>query len=283
MSRIVYVNGRYVPHRSAVVHVEDRGYQFADAVYEVLAVSGGRPRHVASHMARLSRSLAELRMDWPVPAHVLPLIVEQVRRRNRVTDGLVYIQVSRGVAHRNHLFPADALSSLVVECWRQPPPSQAIVERGLAVVSRPDERWGRVDIKTVGLLANVMAKQSAKEAGAAEAWLVDGRGFVTEGSATNAFIVTADGTLVTHPADRHILGGVSRSNVLALAAAAGLKVEERPFTLGEALHAAEAFASGTTLTVMPVTSIDGHKVGTGAPGPVSLRLRALYQELRNQS
>jgi D-alanine transaminase len=234
-------------------------------------------------MARLTRSLAELRMDWPVAAGVLPLIVEQVRRRNRVMDGLVYIQVSRGVAHRNHLFPADALSSLVVECWRQAPPSQAIVERGLAVVSRPDERWGRVDIKTVGLLANVMAKQSAKEAGAAESWLVDQRGFVTEGSATNAFIVAADGTLITHPADRHILGGVSRSNVLALARAAGITVEERPFTLGEALHAAEAFASGTTLTVMPVTSIDGHKVGTGAPGPVSLRLRALYQELRNQS
>lgn len=280
MPRISYVNGRYVPHDEAVVHVEDRGYQFADAVYEVLPVAGGRLCHLDQHLERLGRSLAALSIDWPVAPRALPAILRQVVRRNLVTDGVVYLQASRGVARRNHVFPADAVSSLVVSAWPAKGPSAAQVEQGIAVAFRPDERWKRPDIKTVGLLPNALARQQAKEQGAYEAWLVDERGVVTEGAATNAYIVTASGELVTHPADRHILGGVTRCNVLAAARQAGMTVAERPFTPDEARSAREAFISGTTVMVLPVTRIDGAPVGDGRPGPLTLRLRRMIQELR---
>jgi D-alanine transaminase len=278
--RVAYVNGRYVPYSEAVVHVDDRGYQFADAVYEVLAVKAGRPYHLDQHLQRLGRSLAALAIDWPVSTGVLATIIRRVLRLNLMGDGCAYIQVSRGVAHRNHLFPADAVSSLVVTAWHQPEVAEATAEKGVVVVTAPDQRWKRPDIKSVGLLANALARQAAKEAGAVEAWLIDDRGFVTEGAATNAFIVDGDGRVVTHPEDGHILGGVTRSNVLRLAQEAGIPLIERPFTRDEALAAAEAFHTGTTLMAMPVVRIDGTPIGNGQPGPVSLRLRALYRAMR---
>ena len=281
MPRVSYVNGLYVPHAEAAVHIEDRGYQFADAVYEVMAVAAGRARHVEQHLDRLGRSLAAVEIGWPVPRRVLPLIVAEVVRRNLVGDGIVYLQIGRGVAKRNHLFPADAVPSLVVTARRQSGPSAATVERGVTVVTRPDQRWGRVDIKTIGLLANVLARQSAKQSGAYETWLVDANGQVTEGAATNAFIVAADGTLLAQPAGPTILGGVTRANVLELARRNGIAVAERAFTADEAKAAAEAFLSGTTVMVLPVIAIDGAAIGDGRPGPVTRRLRTLYQELRN--
>lgn len=282
MPRITYVNGRYVPHREAAVHVEDRGHQFADAVYEVLPVAGGRLHHLEQHLDRLGRSLGALAIAWPLQRRVLPLILARVVRLNRVTDGLVYLQVSRGVAPRNHYFPADTAPSLVVSAWSHKGPSAEQVEKGVAVATRPDQRWKHPDIKTVGLLPNLLARQSAKEAGAYEAWLVNERGFVTEGSATNAFIIAKDGALLTHPADSAVLGGVTRSNVLALARDLGLEVGERAFSVDEVQAAREAFLSGTTVTVLPVTRIDGKAVGDGHPGPMTVKLRALYQELRSK-
>lgn len=280
MPRISYVNGRYVPHSQAAIHVEDRGLQFADAVYEVLAVVDGRVAHVHSHLDRLERSLAALAIAWPVSRAVLPVILAEIVRRNRLAQGVVYLQISRGIAHRNHVFPLDAIPTLVISAWPHSGPSERQVEEGVAVVTRPDQRWKRPDIKTVGLLANVLARQSAKEAGAFEAWLVDEKGAVTEGAATSAFIVAADGAILTHPADSAILPGVTRSNVLRLAREAGYEVGERPFTLAEAKAAREAFLTGTTVTVLPVTRIDGAPVGDGRPGAVTRHLRALYQEFR---
>ncbi|HTH16263.1 MAG TPA: D-amino-acid transaminase [Magnetospirillum sp.] len=280
MARVTYVNGRYQLHDQAMVHVEDRGHQFADAVYEVVPVNHGRIHHLEQHLDRLGRSLAALSIGWPVSRRVMAQIIARIADVNRVVDGLVYLQISRGTAPRNHLFPANARPGLVVSAWSVRGPSANAVEQGVAVLTRPDLRWKRPDIKTVGLLPNLLARQSAKEEGGYEAWLVNEQGFVTEGSATNAFIVAADGTLRTHPADGSILAGITRANALELACQEGLAVEERPFTVAEALAAREAFLTGTTLMALPVTSIDGHKVGDGRPGPVAIRLRTLYQELR---
>lgn len=280
MARITYVNGRYQLHSQASVHVEDRGYQFADAVYEVVPVAHGRVHHLDQHLDRLDRSLAALAISWPVGRRVLAQICARIATVNRVVDGLVYIQISRGVARRNHLFPAAVQPSLVVSAWGVKGPGAAAVEQGVAVLTRPEQRWKRPDIKTVGLLPNLLARQSAKDEGAYEAWLVDDQGHVTEGSATNAFIVDARGCLRTHPADGSVLGGITRANVLELARRERLAVEERAFTVAEALAAREAFITGTTLMVLPVTRIDDRKVGEGMPGPITRRLRALYQELR---
>lgn len=282
MPRISYVNGLYVPLRDAALPIEDRGCQFADAVYEVLPVAGGRVCHLEQHLDRLGRSLAALSIAWPVSRRVMPVILGEVARRNRLTDGVLYLQVSRGAAHRSHPFPAGIPSSLVVYGWPQKGPSAAMLAEGVAVITRPDERWRRPDIKTVGLLANVLARQAAKEAGAYEAWLVNGEGQVTEGSATNAFIVDAEGRIVTHPTDSHILGGVTRSNLLDLARRAGMALAERPFTVAEASAAREAFLSSSTVMLLPVVRIDGRPVGDGRPGPVAARLRALYQEMRGR-
>lgn len=263
-----------------MVHVDDRGHHFADAVYEVLPVVGGRLCHLNQHLDRLERSLAALAISWPVSRRVLPLILREVVRRNRLHDGLVYIQASRGVAQRYHPFPIDTPSSLVVSAWTHAGPAPAMVELGVKGVSQADLRWRRPDIKATALLPNVLARQSAREAGAFEAILVNERGFVTEGSATNIFIVGPDGALLTHPADNAVLAGVTRANVLALAREIGLEVGERPFTLGELLRAREVFLTGTTMMVMPVVQVDDHTIGDGHPGPVTRRLRSLYQELR---
>jgi D-alanine transaminase len=279
MSRIAYVNGRYLPYAKAAVHAEDRGFQFADAVYEVIAVNDGRLVDAEGHMDRLERSLDELRIMRPMSRAALTAVLMETIRRNHVRAGSIYLQVSRGAARREFPFPAGVRPT-VVAIARQldVAKSDANAAKGVAVITRPDIRWGRCDIKTVGLLPAALAKQAAKEAGAYEAWLVDRDGFVTEGSSSNAWIVTADNVLVTRPLSNAILGGITRNAVRELARREGLRFEERPFTVAEALAAREAFVTSTTSYVMPVTSLDGRPVGNGGPGVVAARLRGIYAD-----
>lgn len=278
MSRIAYVNGAYVPHRRAAVHIEDRGYQFADGVYEVVGVVGGRLIDEGLHLDRLQRSLGELSLVAPMSRAALRFVMAEVLRRNRLRDGMLYMQITRGVAPRDHAFPVNVKPAVVVTARRIKPADPKLVARGVDVVTLPDLRWKRCDIKTVSLLPNVLAKQTAKKQGAYEAWLVDDAGFITEGTATNAWIVTAKGVLVTHTPDESILNGVTRRAVLRLARAEGLRIEERRFSLKEARAAREAFLTSTTNYVMPVARIDGKPVGQGEPGPFSRRLREQYIE-----
>jgi D-alanine transaminase len=276
MSRIAFVNGRYLRHAAAAVHIEDRGYQLADGVYEVCEVRGGELIDEERHLERLKRSLGELRIAAPVPGSALRVIMREVARRNRVVDGLVYVQVTRGVAPREHAFPVEPVApTLVVTAKSISLDSRdARAAKGVAVVTTPETRWARVDIKTIGLLANVLAKQQAHEAGAFEAWFVDRDGFVTEGSSSNAWIVTGKGAVVTRPADTAILRGVTRMALIDVLAHEGLRFEERAFSLKEARGAREAFLTSATTAVTPIVSIDGRAVGDGKPGPVALALRA---------
>ena len=281
MSRIAYVNGLYVPHAQASVHIEDRGYQFADGVYEVCEVRGGRMVDERRHMERLVRSLSEIRIPLPMPLSALGIILRETIRRNRVRDGFVYLQVTRGVARRDHYFPDPATPPSLVVTARanDPAKGEAQAGQGIAVITLPDNRWERVDIKTIGLLPNVLAKQAAKEAGAREAWFVDDEGRVTEGGSTNAWIVTRDGRLVTRQADAGILRGITRTVMMEVAQALQLRVEERAFTVAEALDAREAFVTSATNFAMPVVRIDGQPVGDGAPGPVTRALREHFHQL----
>jgi D-alanine transaminase len=281
MSRIAYVNGRYVPHADAAVHIEDRGYQFADGVYEVCEVFAGRLVDVTRHLARLSRSLSELSIRAPMSDAAMRLVMREVVRRNRVHDGMVYIQVTRGVARRDHVFPGDDVAPAVVMTARAADFAKAdrAAADGVGVITVPENRWDRVDIKTVGLLPNVLAKQQAKEQGAREAWFVTPDGLVTEGGSTNAWIVTAEGRLVTRPTTRGILAGITRQVVCDLAARDGLALEERGFSVDEAKAAREAFITAATTLVMPVVRIDGAKVGDGRPGPLTLALRRHFHEV----
>ncbi|MFS2317630.1 D-amino-acid transaminase [Maricaulis sp. D1M11] len=284
MTRFAYVNGRFVPHQHASVHVEDRGYQFADAVYEVWSVSEGQLRDARGHFARLWRSLDALAIRHPLKEASLRLIIGELLRRNRVRDGLVYLQISRGVARRDHLFPhPDTPPSLVLTCKRvDPRKGDAVAETGISVISHPDQRWDRCDIKTVNLLPNVLAKQAGREAGAGEVWLTQPDGHVTEATSSNAWIVTAEGELVTHPATSDILGGITRASLIEIARERGIVVHERAFTLDEAKRAREAFVTSATRYVTPVTQIDGTVIGNGMPGSVALALRDAYlsRELR---
>lgn len=275
MSRIAYVNGRYVPHREAQVHVEDRGYQFADGVYEVCEVRGGRLVDERRHMLRLERSLRELRIEWPMPLNALSVVLRETVRRNRVRDGIVYLQITRGVAPRDHAFPKPGTRPGMVVTARSHDSerNERVASEGIAVITVPENRWPRVDIKSVSLLPNVLAKQSAREAGAKEAWFVDSAGLVTEGSSTNAWIVTAAGKVVTRPADEGILRGITRTVLLDVLAAHGLELDERPFSVEEAYSAREAFITSASQIVMPVISIDGRPVANGAPGLLSAALR----------
>ena len=277
MPRIAYVNGRYVPHREAAVHIEDRGYQFADGVYEVCEVARGHIVDVTRHLDRLDRSLRELRIDQPMSRKALEIVLREVVNRNRVVDGLVYVQVTRGVAGRDFLFPADTKPSLVMTAKKVDPAlAQRRAEGGIKVITVPENRWDRVDIKSVGLLPNVLAKQKAKEAGAQEAWFVDADGKVKEGGSSNAWIVTADGVMVTRPADHGILRGITRTTLFDVARKLGLTIEERGFSLDEAKAAREAFLSSATTIAMPVVEIDGAPVANGHPGSVVLSLRAAF-------
>lgn len=281
MPRIAYVNGRYVPHADAAVHIEDRGYQFADGVYEVCEVTRGYIIDMTRHLNRLDRSLSELRIDWPLARKALEFVMGEVIRRNHVRDGLVYLQVTRGVAPRDHLFPAGSVRpALVVTAKRIDPALMAKrAETGLKVITVPENRWERVDIKTVGLLPNVLARQQAKEAGAQEAWFVDPDGTVKEGAATNAWIVTRDGALVTRPADHGILRGITRTTVFDVARKLGLTIEERGFSVAEAKAAREAFLTSASTVVMPIVAIDGAPVANGHPGSVTLSLRQAFFDI----
>jgi D-alanine transaminase len=278
MSRWAYVNGRFQPHGEAVVHVEDRGYQFADAVYEVWAVIGGKLADFEGHMTRLGRSLDELRIEHPMTRASLLNVLRETVRRNRVKFGLCYIQVSRGVARRDHPFPDPAVApSVVITCKPLDRVAmEAKARKGVAVVTQPDIRWGRCDIKTVCLLPNILAKQAARERGAAEAWLVDDMGMVTEGSSTNAWIVDKDGNLRTRDTQANILRGITRGNLLSVATDAGVAVLEQAFTVDEAKQAKEAFFTAASAFLTPVVSIDGAEIGDGKPGPLTTRLRELY-------
>lgn len=280
MSRIAFVNGRYLPMREARVPIEDRGYQFADGIYEVCEVRGGRLIDERPHMARLQRSLSELRINQPVSMAAIAIIVREVVRRNRILDGVAYLQITRGVAPRGHAFPENPVPpSLVVTARRiDRDAAERRAAKGLAVISVPENRWARVDIKSISLLPNVLAKQAAVEKSADEAWFVDADGMVSEGSSSNAWILSGDNVLITAPADHRILGGVTRANVLLIAAELGIIVEERRFSLSQALDAREAFITAATALVTPVVKIDGHLIGEGRPGPLAKALRRAYRE-----
>jgi D-alanine transaminase len=278
VSRVAYVNGAFVRHSDAVVHIEDRGYQLADGVYEVWAVFDGRLIDASGHFKRLDRSLGELRIDWPVSKAALPLLLAETLRRNRIKDGMIYLQITRGVSRRDHPFPDPPVApSLVLTARRvDTAAAEARAAAGVAVVTTPENRWGRCDIKTVGLLPNVLAKQKAREAGAYEAWFVDEMGVVTEGASTNAWIVDANGVLRTRSIQANILRGVTRATLLDVAAKAGLQIDQCGFSVEDVKNAREAFITGAGTLVTPVVSVDGHVIGGGIPGPVAKRLRRLY-------
>ncbi len=285
MTRIAYVNGQYVPHASAAIHIEDRGFQFADSVYEVCAVENGYLIDEQWHFDRLERSLGQLEIRVPVTKQVLGIIYREVLRKNRLRNAIVYCQVSRGAAPRDHAFPTVPVTPTIV-VTAKPVDGEALARRrseGVAVVTRPDQRWGRCDIKSTGLLANVLAKQSARNEGAYEAWLVDEEDNITEGTSTNAWIVTGDGILVTRQLDTHILGGVTRLALLECAQSMGILVEERAFSKEEAYGAAEAFSSASTVGALPVISIDQKQVSGGRPGPMTQKLNGFYHERAKKS
>jgi D-alanine transaminase len=285
MSRIAYVNGRYLPLAIASVNIEDRGYQFSDGVYEVCEVRGGRLVDERRHMARLQYSLSELRIAMPMKPAALSVVLHEVVHRNRVRWGIVYLQISRGVSRRDHPFPPAGTAPSIVVTARNLDLAGAekMAENGVGVISVPENRWARVDIKSVSLLPNVLAKQAAREQGAREAWFVDAKGFVTEGSSSNAWIVTRDGKVVTRQADHGILKGITRTVVLDAIAAQGLKLEERAFTLEEAHGAREAFITSASQIVLPVVKIDGRPVGNGAPGLIASALRREFHSYAETS
>src|SRR5579862_235332 len=278
MSRIAYVNGRYLPFRDAKVHVEDRGYQFADGVYEVCEVRGGRLIDERRHIARLQRSLGELRIPMPMSVRALGVVLRETVAKNRIGYGLVYLQISRGGARRDHAFPSPPVAPSVVVTARplNMKRNEALAAAGIAVISVPDNRWGRVDIKTVGLLPNVLARQAAIEQGAHDAWFVDKAGLVTEASSANTWIVTDAGKLVTRHADHAILHGITRSVVLDAIKEQNIAVELRAFTLEEAYKAREAFITSASQIVLPVVSINGRTIGDGKPGLVATALRSVF-------
>jgi len=276
MSRIAYVNGRYLPHRHATVHVEDRGFQFADAAYEVIAVKDGDLIDEGLHLRRLARSLGELRITRPMSDAAFGVVMREVIRRNGVDEGIIYVQVSRGAAPRDFAFPRGVRPSVVMTSRRHRGPDPRHARDGVAVITIRDIRWARPDIKSVALLPNALGKQQAKEAGAYEAWQVDPEGRVTEGTSSNAWIITAADEVITRQADHSILNGVTRVGLIDLLAQAGLRLVERPFTVAEAKAAREAFLTSTTNFVLPVVRIDEAPVGEGKPGPVVARLRETY-------
>ncbi|PIO99069.1 D-alanine aminotransferase [uncultured Pleomorphomonas sp.] len=283
-SRITYVNGRYVPSREAVVSVEDRGNQFADAVYEACQIKDGAIIDLRRHLDRLDRSLAELRIAAPMSRAAMTHVLREVARRNRVENGYVYWQISRGAAPRDHAFPAGVDPTFTATAKSQDIAAAALrYEKGVPVITLPDNRWERVDIKTVGLLPNALAKQAAREAGAFEAVFVDAGGFVTEGSSANVWLVDGEGRIVTRPADRGILRGITRSVLMEVAAAEGVPVVERRFTVAEMKAAREVFLTSAGATLCPVVSVDGETVANGAPGSVAARLRRRFHDIAERT
>ena len=277
MSRIAYIDGVYQSLNMPGILVEDRGYQFADGVYEVCAIRGGKLLDEARHLDRLDYSLAALDMPPPMSRAALQQVMRETVRRNRVRDGILYMQVSRGVAPREHMFNPDLKPVLVITARPIAADRRAqIMKKGISVVSVPDQRWARCDIKSISLLPNVLARQSARNAKVQEAWQIDGQGMVTEGAATNAWIVDAKGVLRTRPASHEILNGIVRQVLLDCVADLGMKFEEKPFSLKEALAAKECFSTASTMSVFPVIEIDGQKIGAGKPGEVAKMLSDAY-------
>ncbi|MBY5660174.1 D-amino-acid transaminase [Rhizobium leguminosarum] len=278
MPRIAYVNGRYVKHSDASVHIEDRGYQFADGVYEVCEVRHGYIVDLTRHLNRLDRSLGELCIAWPMGRAALTQVIRETLRRNHVRNGLFYMQVTRGVARRDHVFPAEGTPpSLVITA--KSTDARIIAAKnanGIRAITLVDNRWDRVDIKSIGLLPNAMARQQAKEAGAQEAIYVDGDGMVKEGAATNVWIVDPDGTLVTRPAEHGILRGITRTTLMDVGAKLGLTIAERNFSVSEMLAAREVFLTAATSICFPVVSVDGQAIANGHPGSVSQKAREAF-------
>ena len=285
MPRFAYVNGRYIRHADAAVHVEDRGYQFADGVYEVCEVRHGMIVDLTRHLDRLDRSLTEIRIGWPMARAALVGVIREVLRRNRVRNGLFYLQVTRGVAKRDHVFPrAGTQPSVVVTAKSTDPRLMAAkYESGVKAITVSDNRWDRVDIKTVGLLPNALARQQAKEAGAQEAIYVDADGIVKEGAATNLWIVDANGTLVTRPAEHGILRGITRTTLRDVADSLGLSVEERPFDVAEMLAAREVFLTGATTICLPLVEIDGVPIANGHPGITAQKIRDAFFDVAEKT
>lgn len=285
MPRIAYVNGTYVRHAEAAIHVEDRGYQFADGVYEVCEVRHGFIIDLTRHLDRLGRSLGELRIGWPMSRAALIHVIREVLRRNRVRNGLFYLQVTRGVARRDHVFPdADTPPSIVVTAKRTDPGAIARKNaEGISAITVPENRWDRVDIKSVGLLPNVLARQQAKEAGAQEAIFVDVDGMVKEGAATNVWIVDREGTLRTRPAESGILRGVTRTTLMDVAKPLGLAIEETAFSVEEMLAAREVFITAATSICFPVVSVDGKTIGNGHPGSIAQNVREAFFDIAEKT
>jgi len=276
--RVAYVNGRYLPHGAAGVHIEDRALQLGDGIYEVFNIRDGRPLDEEGHLDRMERSLRELGMAMPMSRAALKLVTREMIARNRMPNGFLYLQVTRGSVKRDHVPPPDGPRPTLIMTMRLQDVAgfQQRLAKGIAVSTQPDIRWGRRDIKTVQLLPNLMAKQAAKQAGAFEAWLVDEEGFVTEGASTTAWIVDKDDTLITRDLSNAILPGVTRKIMLEAAREAQMKVAERKFTVAEAKTAKEALLSSATGAAVPVVTIDGERVGDGTPGPLTRRIRELY-------
>jgi len=277
MPRIAYVNGAYVRLRDAAVHIEDRGYQFADGIYEVALFVAGRFWDLDGHLARWERSLKALEIPAPMSERALRAVIRRLVTVNRLGDCYVYMQATRGVASRNHPFPVEGTASSLVLTVKPLNLAKlnANAAKGISVITQPDIRWGRVDIKSVGLLPNILAKEQARRVGAGEAWLVR-NGKVTEGGSSNAWIIDKSGALVTHPLGNEILGGITRQTVIRCAELLQLRVEERAFSVEEAKAAKEAFITSAMNLVTPVISIDGSQIGDGKPGPVARRLRDAY-------
>jgi D-alanine transaminase len=278
LPRIAYVNGRYLPARDALVSIEDRGYQFSDGIYEVCEVRAGAVIDERRHLERLRRSLDALRIRLPLTPRALAVIMHETICRNRVRDGIVYVQMTRGVARRDFSFPPpDTAPSLVVTARSlDMAGNEKKAQQGIAVITVPESRWTRPDIKSVSLLPNVLAKQAARDRGAGEAWFVDRDGRVTEGASSNAWIVSPTGKVITRPADNGILRGITRTVLIEAIKAQNLLFEERPFTVDEAYGASEAFVTAASQIVMPVVRIDDRTIGGGSPGPVAKALRASF-------
>ena len=282
MSRIVYVNGQFVPESEAHVSIFDRGFLFGDGVYEVSAVLGRGLVDNAAHLARLERSLGELGMDSPASPEEIVRAQKELVTRNDLDEGIVYLQITRGPADRDFAYPAEPTPTLVMFTQKKALVDSPIATRGITVITVPELRWQRRDVKTVGLLAASMAKQAALDAGADDAWMVEDE-FVTEGSSNNAYIVTGGGAVVTRHLGNEILHGITRDAVLRLSREHQIAVEERPFTVEEAKRAAEAFITSASSFVIPVIGIDGETIGDGKPGPITKRLREIYIESANAS
>lgn len=277
MPKISYVNGRFVPHQDAVVHIEDRGFQFADGIYEVISSIGGKLADEGGHLDRLERSLRELQIDMPVSRDTLGFLMREVLRKNRLRDAAIYIQITRGEAKRDFKFPDPVpVPTLVISAWPFDFDNNPAIKKGIKAVCVPDQRWARRDIKTVALLPQALAKQKAKEAGAQEAWMIDDKGYITEGSSSNAWIVKGD-VLQTRLADTDILKGVTRTAIQKVADDLGLQIVEKSFKPADACKADECFGSSATALIAPIVEIDGHKIGSGKPGPIT---KQIYKEYR---